>query len=107
MDISGGQWQKLAIARAYYRNRDFIILDERTSNLDPLAEAEVFKKYIAMTQASRVYSPFHSNVVIFLICEQIHNFIAHAVLQATPQSNNNIHPVPHQLTDQTYAQIKP
>ncbi|MBN1250230.1 MAG: ABC transporter ATP-binding protein, partial [Anaerolineae bacterium] len=38
-DLSGGQWQKLAIARAYFRDRDFIILDEPTSNLDPLAEA--------------------------------------------------------------------
>lgn len=34
-ELSGGQWQKLAIAWAYYRNRDFIILDEHTSNLVP------------------------------------------------------------------------
>jgi ATP-binding cassette subfamily B protein len=48
-DISGGQWQKLAIARAAYRNRDCIILDEPTGNLDPLAEAEVFKRYIELS----------------------------------------------------------
>ncbi|MCL2060014.1 MAG: ABC transporter ATP-binding protein/permease [Oscillospiraceae bacterium] len=47
-ELSGGEWQKLAIARAAYRGRDFIILDEPTSNLDPLAETEVFKKYIAL-----------------------------------------------------------
>jgi len=46
IDLSGGEWHKLAIARAAYRNRDFIVLDEPTGNLDPLAEAEVFKKYI-------------------------------------------------------------
>ncbi len=34
-DLSGGQWQKLAIARGWYRNRFFIILDESTSNLAP------------------------------------------------------------------------
>ena len=39
--------ETLGIARAYYRNRDFMILDEPTSNLDPLAETEVFNKYIA------------------------------------------------------------
>jgi ATP-binding cassette subfamily B protein len=58
-DLSGGQWQKIAIARAYYRNRDFIVLDEPTSNLDPLAEAEVFKKYIAMTEGKTVIMVTH------------------------------------------------
>lgn len=58
-ELSGGQWQKIAIARAYYRDRDFIILDEPTSNLDPLAEAEVFKKYIAMTEGKTVIMVTH------------------------------------------------
>ena len=58
-DLSGGQWQKIAIARAYYRNRDFIILDEPTSNLDPLAESEVFKKYIDMSQGKTVIMVTH------------------------------------------------
>ncbi|MGF7142757.1 ATP-binding cassette subfamily B protein [Anaerotaenia torta] len=58
-ELSGGQWQKIAIARAYYRNRDFIVLDEPTSNLDPLAEAEVFKRYIAMTKGKTVIMVTH------------------------------------------------
>lgn len=58
-ELSGGQWQKIAIARAYYRDRDFIILDEPTSNLDPLAEAEVFKKYIEMTEGKTVIMVTH------------------------------------------------
>lgn len=58
-DLSGGQWQKLAIARAYYRDRDFIVLDEPTSNLDPLAEAEVFRKYMVMTQGKTVIMVTH------------------------------------------------
>jgi ATP-binding cassette subfamily B protein len=58
-ELSGGQWQKVAIARAYYRDRDFIILDEPTSNLDPIAEAEVFKKYIAMTKSKTVVIVTH------------------------------------------------
>ena len=48
-DLSGGQWQKIAIARAYYRGRNFVVLDEPTSNLDPLAEAEIFRRYMAMS----------------------------------------------------------
>lgn len=35
IDLSGGQWQKLAIARSVYRNRALLVLDEPTSNLDP------------------------------------------------------------------------
>lgn len=58
-ELSGGQWQKLGIARAYYRNLDFMILDEPTSNLDPLAETEVFNKYIAMTEGKTVIMVTH------------------------------------------------
>lgn len=55
----GKMLQKLAIARAAYRNRDFIILDEPTSNLDPLAETEVFKKYIALAEDKTVIFVTH------------------------------------------------
>jgi ATP-binding cassette subfamily B protein len=48
-DLSGGEWQKIAIARAYMRNADFIILDEPTASLDAKAEAAVF----AALQAAR------------------------------------------------------
>ncbi|MDR1262926.1 MAG: ABC transporter ATP-binding protein/permease [Oscillospiraceae bacterium] len=58
-DLSGGQWQKLAIARAAYRDRDFIILDEPTGNLDPLAEAEAFKKYIDLAANKTVMFVTH------------------------------------------------
>ena len=58
-DLSGGQWQKLAIARAAYRNRDLIVLDEPTSNLDPLAETEVFQKYIELSQDKTVVYVTH------------------------------------------------
>ncbi|GLZ06805.1 HlyB/MsbA family ABC transporter [Actinomadura sp. NBRC 104412] len=42
-DLSGGQWQRLALARAFYRNTPFIILDEPTAALDPEAEEELFR----------------------------------------------------------------
>ncbi|MGE1217781.1 ABC transporter ATP-binding protein [Bacillus toyonensis] len=48
-ELSGGQWQKVAIARSLFRNSDLIVLDEPTSALDPKAEVdmmeEVFKLY--------------------------------------------------------------
>ena len=49
----------MAISRAYYRDRDFIVLDEPTSNLDPFAEAEIFKKYIDMMKGKTVIMVTH------------------------------------------------
>ncbi|HUH77416.1 MAG TPA: ABC transporter ATP-binding protein [Devosia sp.] len=44
-DLSGGEWQKVAIARAYMRDAQLIILDEPTAALDAKAEAEVFARF--------------------------------------------------------------
>ncbi|KAA2231327.1 ABC transporter ATP-binding protein [Salinarimonas soli] len=44
-DLSGGEWQKVAIARAYMREADVIVLDEPTAALDARAEYEVFQRF--------------------------------------------------------------
>jgi len=45
VDVSGGEAQKIAIARALYKNAPFIVLDEPTAALDPIAEAEIYSKF--------------------------------------------------------------
>lgn len=45
VNISGGEGQKIAIARALYKNAPFIVLDEPTAALDPIAEAEIYSKF--------------------------------------------------------------
>ena len=45
IEPSGGQWQKLAIARAFYSDSDFLILDEPTASIDALAEQEIFNQF--------------------------------------------------------------
>jgi ATP-binding cassette subfamily B protein len=45
VDLSGGEWQKVALARAYMRNAQVLILDEPTASLDARAEYEVFKRF--------------------------------------------------------------
>lgn len=46
MELSGGNWQKLAIARGLYRAHEFIVFDEPTSALDPLVEEKIFKEML-------------------------------------------------------------
>ena len=49
-DLSGGQWQKIALARAYMKSAEVMILDEPTSALDARAESEVFGRFIGLTE---------------------------------------------------------
>src|SRR5262249_10601776 len=45
VDLSGGEWQKIALGRAYMRNAQVLILDEPTASLDARAEYEVFIRF--------------------------------------------------------------
>jgi ATP-binding cassette subfamily B protein len=49
-ELSGGQWQKIALARAYMKNAEVMILDEPTSALDAKAESEVFERFIGLIE---------------------------------------------------------
>ncbi|NKB68532.1 MAG: ATP-binding cassette domain-containing protein [Candidatus Latescibacteria bacterium] len=49
VDLSGGQWQKIALSRAFMRDAPILILDEPTAALDALAEAEIFDRFAELT----------------------------------------------------------
>lgn len=79
VDLSGGQWQRIALARAYYRSADLLILDEPTASLDARAEHELFEQVRALAagravlmishrfstvrSADRIYVLHHGSVV--------------------------------------------
>lgn len=44
IELSGGQWQKIALARAFFRNAPILVLDEPTSSIDARAESEIFEQ---------------------------------------------------------------
>lgn len=48
IEISGGEKQKIALARALYRDAPLVILDEPTSALDPLAEQDIYQRFNEM-----------------------------------------------------------
>jgi ABC-type multidrug transport system fused ATPase/permease subunit len=50
IELSGGQWQKLSVARAFYKNSDIMILDEPTASLDAIAEREVFDRFSELAE---------------------------------------------------------
>lgn len=49
-ELSGGQWQKIALARAFFKDSPVLIMDEPTSALDPKSEYEVFKNLVSHTK---------------------------------------------------------
>ncbi|MFY9751275.1 MAG: ABC transporter ATP-binding protein [Candidatus Acidiferrales bacterium] len=50
VDLSGGEWQRMALARAYLRDAQLLILDEPTAALDARSEHEVFQRFAELTQ---------------------------------------------------------
>lgn len=58
-DLSGGEAQKLAIARAVYKDADVMILDEPTAALDPFAEAEIYQNFGAMSEKKTAFLVSH------------------------------------------------
>ena len=50
IDLSGGEWQSMALARAYLRDAQLLILDEPTASLDAMAEAEAFASFAELTR---------------------------------------------------------
>ncbi len=69
-DFSGGQKQKLAIARAIHKQADLVILDEPTAALDPLAESEVYAQFHALTRGKTAIFISH-RMSSSLFCDRI------------------------------------
>ena len=50
VELSGGQWQKIAIARGIFKESEVIIMDEPTSAIDPIAETEILKAFLEIAK---------------------------------------------------------
>lgn len=80
IEISGGEAQKIAIARALYKDAPFIVLDEPTAALDPIAEAEIYAKFNAISgDRTAIYISHRLSSCKF--CDEIAVFDHGAVIQ--------------------------
>lgn len=80
VDVSGGEAQKIAISRALYKDAPFIILDEPTAALDPIAEAEIYSKFNAIAgDKTAIYISHRLSSCKF--CDEIAVFHEGAVIQ--------------------------
>jgi ATP-binding cassette, subfamily B, bacterial len=89
VDLSGGQWQKIALARAYMRDAQLLILDEPTAALDARAEHEVFVRFAELTQGKSAVLISHrfstvrmADRILFLEHGQLQELGTHAELMA-------------------------
>ncbi len=80
VEVSGGEAQKIAIARALYKDAPFIILDEPTAALDPIAEAEIYSKFNEIAgDKTAIYISHRLSSCKF--CDEIAVFHEGAVIQ--------------------------
>lgn len=80
VEVSGGEAQKIAIARALYKDAPFIILDEPTAALDPIAEAEIYSKFSDIAgDKTTIYISHRLSSCVF--CDEIAVFHDGAVIQ--------------------------
>jgi ATP-binding cassette subfamily B protein len=50
IDLSGGEWQRVAIARGLYRRHNIIVLDEPTAAIDPIEESRIYRKFVEISK---------------------------------------------------------
>ncbi|MCG9126985.1 ABC transporter ATP-binding protein [Candidatus Poribacteria bacterium] len=59
VELSGGEWQKIALARALVRNPQILVLDEPTAALDPQAEVELYKRFVELADGRMTFLISH------------------------------------------------
>jgi ATP-binding cassette subfamily B protein len=59
VDLSGGEWQRVAIARGFFRAHNFILLDEPTAAIDPLEETQIYNRFAEISRGKTAVAVTH------------------------------------------------
>ena len=98
IELSGGEGQKIAIARALYKDASFIILDEPTSALDPLAEADIYQNFNHLVGTkTAIYISHRMSSSVF--CDKI------LIIDQGSVSDYDTHEALMKKTDSLYYQL--
>lgn len=91
IDLSGGQWQRLAIARGLYRTNGFIVLDEPTAAIDPMEENRIYTQFQQLVEGKcsiivthRLGSAKFANRIIVMDAGEIVDVGTHEELLSRP-----------------------
>lgn len=83
-ELSGGEWQKVALSRAFFSNAPILILDEPAASIDAKAEYELFQDFLQLTQGKTVFYITHrlasvkfADKILVLKSGEIHSFGTH------------------------------
>lgn len=83
-ELSGGEWQKVALSRAFFSDAPILILDEPTASIDAKAEYELFQDFLQLTQGKTVFYITHrlasvkfADKILVLKSGEIHSFGTH------------------------------
>lgn len=83
-ELSGGEWQKVALSRAFFSKAPILILDEPTASIDAKAEYELFQDFLQLTQGKTVFYITHrlasvkfADKILVLKSGKIHSFGTH------------------------------
>jgi ATP-binding cassette subfamily B protein len=80
-NLSGGQWQRLGLARAWYRDAPVLVVDEPTSALDPSAEIEIFNRIVEQARDGRTVILITHRLASVARADHIYVLDAGAVIQ--------------------------
>lgn len=87
IELSGGEWQKLTIAKAFFSGRKYLILDEPTASLDPRSEYDIFQNFLKLSEKKTVIFITHrlaavklADRVLVLKNGEIHGLDSHESL---------------------------
>ncbi|GHV30186.1 hypothetical protein FACS189481_4090 [Clostridia bacterium] len=85
-ELSGGQWQKLAVARVFYSDADILIFDEPTSSVDPVSESEIYeniwqtKSKLIIFISHRMYASKNASRIVMMANGEINAIGTHEEL---------------------------